>query len=239
MFSGITSGAVATRASLARLYVGASGFSYPSWRGEFYPEGSRPADFLRLYSERLPSVELNNTFYRLPSEEQLAKWAATVPPGFRFAVKMSRQITHFGGLDLIGTFCERVRALGDRLGPVLVQFPPTRTRDEGLLRLFLDSLDPGLRYAFEFRHDSWDGVEGMLDEAGAARVGSLEGEAGFRYLRLREPPYDEAALAEWAGRLRPLLERGIEVYCYFKHEDEPTAPRYAGRLLELVGQGRP
>ncbi len=233
MFSAITSGVVAIAASVTGLYVGASGFSYPSWRGEFYPAGARASDFLRLYAERLPSVELNNTFYRLPSEEQLARWAAETPPAFRFAVKMSRRITHFGGLDLIGTFCERVRALGDRLGPVLVQFPPSRRRDDGLLRLFLDSLDPALSYAFEFRHESWD-VDDRLAEAGVARVGSLEGGAPFRYLRLREPPYDKAALVAWAERLRPLLADGIAVYCYFKHEDEPSAPRYAKRLLELA-----
>ena len=220
----------ATEPSIGRLYVGASGFSYPSWKPGFYPAGSKPKDFLRLYAERLPSVELNATFYRLPSEQQLETWAAETPPGFRFAVKMSRRITHFGGLDLIATFCERVRALGDRLGPVLVQLPPSRPRDDGLLRLFLDSLDPGLRYAFEFRHASWEGAD--LD--GHALVGSLEGQAPFRYLRLREPPYDEAALLAWAGRLRPLLADGIEVYAYFKHEDEPVAPAYARRLLEHV-----
>lgn len=213
--------------------MGASGFSYPSWRGAFYPAGAKPAEFLSLYAERLPSVELNSTFYRLPSEERLAGWARETPPGFRFAVKMSRRITHFGELDLIGTFCERARALGGRLGPVLVQLPPSRRRDDGLLRFFLDSLDPALRYAFEFRHPSWE-VDEALAEAGVARVGALEGGAPFRYLRLREPPYDEAGLTAWALRLRPLLARGIPVYCYFKHEDEPSAPAYAVRLLELV-----
>lgn len=225
---------MATGASVAGLYVGASGFSYPSWRGDFYPRGSRPADFLRLYSERLPSVELNSTFYRLPSEAQLSKWAEATPTGFAFAVKTSRQITHFGRFDLVGTFCERVRALGDRLGPVLVQFPPSRVRDEGALRLLLDSLDPGLRYAFEFRHESWAGIEDVLDSEATILVGSLDGLADFRYLRLREPPYDDSALGEWAARLRPLLEGGIDVYCYFKHEEEPDAPRYAARLLELL-----
>jgi uncharacterized protein YecE (DUF72 family) len=216
------------------LYVGTSGFSYPSWRGVFYPEGARPSEFLELYAARLGSVELNNTFYRLPSEEQLAAWAAQVPDGFRFAVKMSRRITHFGGLELVGTFCERVRALGDRLGPVLVQLPPTRPRDDGLLRFLIDSLDPALRYAFEFRHDSWAGVEPALDEAGIALVGSLDGAAPFRYLRLREPPYDDAALSVWAERLRPLLADGVELFVYFKHEDEPSAPAYAQRLAELL-----
>lgn len=222
---------------MGTLYAGVSGFSYPSWRGSFYPTDAKPAQFLRLYAEQLPSVELNSTFYQLPSEERLSGWARATPPGFRFAVKMSRRITHFGELALAGTFCERVRALGDRLGPVLVQLPPSRKRDDGLLRLLLDSLDPELSYAFEFRHDSWNEAEidGMLFDRGAARVGSLAGAAAFRYLRLREPPYDEPALAAWAERLRRALSVA-DVYCYFKHEDEPTGPRYAGRLSELVGR---
>jgi uncharacterized protein YecE (DUF72 family) len=211
------------------LYAGTSGFSYPSWKPDFYPAGTKAGEFLRVYAERLPSVELNATFYRLPSEEQLAAWTAPTPPGFRFAVKMSRQITHSGRVDGIPTFCERVLALGNRLGPILVQLPPSRPRDGGLLRLFLDSLDPQLRYAFEFRHESWTGV----DLEGHALVGSLEGEAPFRYLRLREPPYDEASLRGLADRIRPVLAGGTDVFAYFKHEDEPTAPRYARSLLAL------
>lgn len=219
---------VATRASVTGAHVGTSGFSYPSWRDGFYPAKAKPADFLEHYSARLPSVELNTTFYQLPAEEQLRSWAERTPPEFRFAVKMSRRITHFGRLELIPTFCESVRLLGERLGPVLVQFPPTRPRDDGLLRLLLDSLDPELEYAFEFRHESWAGAEVPV------HVNSLEGEAGFRYFRLREPPYDEPALQGWADRFRPLLEGGTRIYCYFKHEDEPTAPLYAERLLELL-----
>jgi uncharacterized protein YecE (DUF72 family) len=214
---------------MATLYVGASGFSYASWKPDFYPAGTRPNQFLHVYGEHLNSVELNATFYRLPSEDQLRAWAAQTPTGFRFAVKMSRQITHFGRVDGIGTFCERVRALGDRLGPILVQLPPSRPRDDGLLRFFLDSLDPTLRYAFEFRHPSWEGV----DLEGHALVGSLEGDAPFRYLRLREPPYDDASLAGLAAQIRPVLDSGVEVYAYFKHEDEPTAPHYADRLRAL------
>ncbi len=215
-------------------YVGTSGFAYPSWRGGFYPSDAKPADFLRLYAERLPSVELNNTFYQLPSEDRLASWARSTPEAFRFAVKMSRRITHFGHLESIPTFCARLRVLAGRLGPVLVQFPPTRPRDDGFLRLFLDSLDPGLRYAFEFRHASWAGSGDLLAEQGFPLVGSLDGEAPFRYLRLREPPYDDAAHADWAARIRGLLDDGLDVYCYFRHEDEPTAPRYAERLLEFL-----
>jgi len=141
---------------------------------------------------------------------------------------MSRRITHFGGLDQVGTFCERVRAVGEKLGPVLIQFPPTRPRDDGMLRLLLDSLDPELEYAFEFRHDSWNDAEVPV------RINSLDEDAPFRYLRLREPPYGDDDLAAWADRLRPLLAGGVRVYCYFKHEDEPTGPAYAERLLALL-----
>jgi uncharacterized protein YecE (DUF72 family) len=225
----MTSGMTATTPSVTGLYVGASGFSYPSWKPGFYPAGTPAPEFLRLYSARLPSVELNNTGYKLPSEASFRTWAEQTPPGFRFAVKMSRQITHAGRLDLVGTFCERVRLLGDRLGPILVGFPDERPRDDGMLRLLLDSVDPELEYAFDFRHPTWDGVEAPI-----VRVGALDADAPFRYLRLREPPYDDEALAAWAGRIAPLLARGVDVYAYFRHEDEPTAPRYAERLRELV-----
>jgi uncharacterized protein YecE (DUF72 family) len=216
----------ATAASVPRLYVGTSGFSYPTWRPDFYPEGTKPADFLRFYSERFPSVELNTSAYQLPSEEHFTTWAEQVPPGFRFAVRMPRQVTHGSRLGLVGTFCERVRLLGDKLGPLLVVLE--RKRDDGFLMLLRDSLDPELEVAFDLRHDSWDGVEVPV------RVGSLEGDAPFRYLRLREPPYDEGQLRAWADQLRPLLADGVRVYVYFKHEDEPTAPSYAQLLLEFL-----
>ena len=209
-------------------YVGTSGFSYPTWKPDFYPAGTPQKEFLRAYVERLPSVELNATFYQLPSEERLRAWAEQTPPEFRFAVKMNRRATHFGDISIVGTFCERVRTLGERLGPILVQLPPTRPRDEGWLALMLESLDPELEYTFEFRHESWSGIEGVQV------INALEGDAPFRYLRLRDPPYDEEALHGWADRLRPLLEGGTRVYAYFKHEDEPLAPRYAARLIELL-----
>lgn len=221
---------------MAQLLAGTSGFSYPAWRGSFYPAGARPAELLRLYAQRLPSVELNATFYQLPSEEQLHRWADETPGSFRFSVKMSRRITHFGNLALVGTFCERVRTLGERLGAILVQLPPSRTRDDGFLRLLLDSVDLDLRYAVEFRHESWSApeVDAALARAGAARVGALAGEPRFRYFRWREPPYDEAALRTLAEGLRPLLERGIDVYGYFKHEDDPRGALYAERLMALI-----
>jgi uncharacterized protein YecE (DUF72 family) len=217
----------ATRASLARAYVGTSGWSYPTWRDGFYPADARPKDLLRHYSERLPSVELNASAYQLPAEEHFTTWADQVPAEFRFAVRMPRLITHGSRLGLVGTFGERVRLLGDKLGPILVVLD--RPRDDGFLMLLRDSLDPELEVAFDFRHESWAGADVPVT------VNSLEGDAPFRYLRLREPPYDDRALAGWAERLRPLLDDGIRVYCYFKHEDEPTGPTYARRLIELLG----
>ena len=218
----------ATTASVSGLYVGTSGWSYPSWRPDFYPGGTKPEDFLRHYAERFTTVELNTTGYRLPREELFERWAEQTPPGFRFAPKLN---THRRS-DL-GTFQERVGLLGERLGPI--RLVVTSARDEGLLALVLGSFDPSLPLAFDLRHDSWDGIEAELPP-NAARVGSLEGDAPFRYLRLREPPYDDAALAAWAGRVRQLLDDDLRVYCYFMHEDEPTAPRYAERLLELLGR---
>jgi uncharacterized protein YecE (DUF72 family) len=229
VLSGITSGVAATGTpSVARAYVGTSGFSYPTWKPDFYPAGTPQREFLHAYAERLPSVELNATFYQLPSEERLRGWAEQTPPGFRFAVKMNRRATHFGDLSVVGTFCERVRALGERLGPVLVQLPPNRPRDDGWLGLLREMLDPELDYAFEFRNPTWAAVEGVQ------LVNALDGDAPFRYLRLREPPYDDAGLAAWAAKLQPLLDDRKRVFVYFKHEDEPHAPAYASRLLELL-----
>ena len=216
------------------LYAGSSGFSYPSWRGGFYPADARPDRFLSHYAERLNAVELNTTFYNLPAEDQFERWAAETPRAFRFAVTMTRRVTSFGRIEGVDTFCQTVRRLGVRLGPVRVKIP--QVRDDGFLRLLLDSFDPDLPLALDFRHASWDepDVQERLDQHSVARVGALDGAAPFRYLRLREPPYDEAALAAWAKRLRPLLAEGLDVYCFFQHEDEPTAPRYAERLLELA-----
>lgn len=226
VLSAMTSAVTATPASLAGAYVGTSGWSYPTWRPGFYPADTRPRDFLHVYAERLPSVELNASAYQLPSEEHFAAWAEQVSAEFRFAVRMPRLITHGSRLGLVGTFCERVRLLGDNLGPVLVVLD--RPRDEGFLLLLRDSLDPELETAFDFRHESWDGVDVPV------RVNALEADAPFRYLRLREPPYPDDDLRAWADRLRPILDDGVRVYCYFKHEDEPTAPRYAQRLAELL-----
>jgi uncharacterized protein YecE (DUF72 family) len=225
VLSGITSGVTATPASLSGAYVGTSGWSYPSWRPDFYPAGTKPEDFLRRYAERFATVELNTTGYRLPREELFERWAEQVPAGFLFAPKLNAHRR-----SDFGTFAERVGLLGERLGPIRVLV--AAASDEGLLTLVLGSFDPAVSLAFDFRHESWDGIDLPPN---AVRVGSLEGAAPFRYLRLREPPYDDSELENWAAKLRPLLDDGFRVYVYFKHEDEPTAPTYAQRLLEFLG----
>jgi len=206
---------------VAELAAGSSGWSYLSWRPDFYPARLAPEDFLSSYAERLPSVELNSTGYRLPSEEQFTRWAEQVPDGFRFSVKMPPQ-----ALRALSTFEERVRRLGNRLGPVRVVVDSPR--DDGLLALLLGST--GLPLGLDLRDPSWDGA----DVAPAVRVNDWEADAPFRYLRFREPPYSEAELQALAGQIRPLLADGVEVFAYFRHEDSPTAPAYARRLLELV-----
>ncbi len=199
---------------MAEIHVGTSGWSYPSWRGGFYPAGADPKTFLSFYAERFDTVELNTTGYRLPAEDQFKRWAEQTPDGFTFAVKMP--LTR---LDRVGTFVERVDALGSRLGPVRIVVEAAR--DEGLLAFLRGSLPPELDVAYDFRHDSWEGIDGFV------RVNDFAAEP-FRYIRLREPPYSDDDLQELASRLRP------PAYVYFRHEDAATAPEYAARLLGLT-----
>jgi uncharacterized protein YecE (DUF72 family) len=202
------------------LHVGTSGWSYPTWRPGFYPEGSRPDSFLAFYAERFDTVELNTTGYRLPGEEQFRKWAAQVPDGFTFAPKLA-----LFRLERVAPFLELVTLLGARLGPVRVQIQ--QQRDEGMLALLLGSVDPGLRFALDFRHDSWAGVELPRE---VAVVNDLERDSAFRYVRLREPPYSDEELRRVADDVRG----GPETWLFLRHEDEPTAPAYAERLLSLL-----
>jgi uncharacterized protein YecE (DUF72 family) len=216
----------ATSPRLTGAYVGTSGFSYPSWKPGFYPAEARSEEFLARYAERLPSVELNTTGYRLPAEGHFRRWAEQTPPSFRFAVKLQGYATRS-----LGTFEERVRLLGERLGPIRVAVQ--QAADPGFVALLLGSLDPGLRIAFDFRHESWDGV----DVSPGVRVGDWDADAPFRYLRFRDPPYADADLRAIAERIGPLLDAGVEVFAYFRHEDEPTAPRYAETLLAMLHPG--
>ena len=209
---------------MADIRVGTSGWSYPSWKPDFYPAGTDAKQFLQFYAGQFSTVELNTTGYRLPAEEQFRKWADQTPAGFTFAPKLPGNRPR-----IVAEFASRVRLLGDRLGPTRVQL--ISARDEGMIELILGSLDPDFRVAFDLEHESWEGIEPRLSAAGAVRVNDLETEAPFRYVRLREPPYTDEELQQWAERIRAVDE---PTFVYVRHEDEPTAPRYARRLLELL-----
>jgi Protein of unknown function DUF72 len=199
------------------IRVGTSGWSYPSWRGGFYPDGMKPTEFLGFYAERFDTVELNSTGYRLPSEDQFRRWAESVPDGFRFAVKLP--LTR---LDRVTTFVERVLALGDRLGPVRVVVEAAR--DDGLVSFVQGSVPADVELAWDFRHESWADAGGEF-----VRVGDPAA-SPFRYLRLREPPYSDGELREAAAAVR------APAYLYLRHEDEPTAPAYAERLRAILAE---
>jgi len=230
-----------------RVRIGTSGFSYKEWKGPFYPE-KIPADgMLAYYAERLDTVEINNTFHRMPRVELLEKWAAKVPEGFSFVLKTPRRISHKKGFDGIGeplaTFAANSRALGGRLGPALVQFPPWFKKDLELLATFADPVPEGFRCALEFRHESWfdEEVYGFLRDRALALVVSdqkvadppVVRTAPFGYFRFRGESYDDDAMKAWAGKL---LDAGWdEAWVFYKHEDEGAAPAMAARFREVVG----
>lgn len=196
------------------IRIGTSGWSYPSWRPGFYPDGMQPAEFLRFYAERLDTVELNSTGYRLPSADQFRNWAEAVPDGFEFSVKFA-----LIRLDRVTTFLERVLALGDRLGPVRIVYEGPY--DGGTLSFVQGSTPDDVRLAWDLRHESWADVDSVV------RVNDPDAKP-FRYLRLREPPYSDEELAAVAETVRD------PAYIYVRHEDEPTAPETANRLRELL-----
>jgi uncharacterized protein YecE (DUF72 family) len=227
-----------------RVLPGTSGFSYKEWKGSFYPEDLPPSEMLRFYASRLPAVEINNTFYRMPRASLLAGWAEEVPDGFSFALKASQQITHRKRLkeagEAVSYFFEVATTLGDRLGPVLFQLPPNLKKDLARLSDFLSTLPPASRAAFEFRHESWfdEEVFAALRSSGAALCWAEDEDlstprvatAGWGYLRLRRADYTDADVAGWAERIR--AEAWSEAYVFFKHEDEGTGPRLAEKMRE-------
>jgi len=230
-----------------RVLTGTSGFSYKAWKGSFYPEDLPDSEMLRFYSSRLPAVEINNTFYRMPRAALLQSWAEQVPDGFAFALKATQQITHRKRLkdaqEAVSFFLQVATTLGDRLGPVLFQLPPNLKKDAPRLTDFLALLPPTCRAAFEFRHESWfdDEVLGALSSARAALcwaedddlAAPHESTAAWGYLRLRRSDYSAADLDAWADRIRG--QAWSEAYAFFKHEEAGTGPRLAGELRALLG----
>ncbi|HEX7082302.1 MAG TPA: DUF72 domain-containing protein [Gammaproteobacteria bacterium] len=231
-----------------RLYCGTSGFSFKGWKGPFYPEKLPAAEMLGYYASRLRTVEINNTFYRLPPSGLLEGWRDRVPEDFRFAVKTSRRITHVKRLkdceEEAAFFFRAVSTLGERLGAVLVQLPPHFRVDIDRLRRFLDLVPPEIPAAFEFRHESWrdPAVLAALEAHRAAWVTvdeqgepppALPATAAWTYLRLRAPGYSPDALRAWRDACAPFEH----AFVYFKHEDEGIGPALAERMAKL--QDRP
>jgi len=228
-----------------QLLTGTSGFSYKEWLGKFYPEKLPGNEMLRYYAGRLSTVEINNTFYRMPAEAMLANWAAEVPPDFTFTLKAPRRITHELRLkeaeSNVAEFLRRAGALGDKLGVILFQLPPFLKKDLPRLRSFLELLPPEQRTAFEFRNDTWQDEEvyQSLRERGAMLcvTDTDEGDtpfvatSDFGYLRLRRTRYDDADLRAW---VRKIATRPIErAYVYFMHEDDALGTQFALRLNEV------
>jgi len=232
-----------------RVFVGTSGYAYKEWKGAFYPAKLPAAEMLRFYASRLPTVEINNTFYRMPSERVLLDWAAHVPETFRFVLKASQRITHYARLkiedDSLEYFLRTANVLGDRLGLTLFQLPPNLKKDYPRLTDFLAKLPRTWRAAMEFRHDSWlaDDVLDALRARDIALVAVDDDEGGtpliptasWGYLRLRRTGYDPAGLAAWAERIRG--QPWQEAYAFLKHDEEGTeanGPRWAEELARLT-----
>lgn len=230
------------------LHVGTSGYCYKEWRGTFYPEDLPEKKMLRFYSERFRTVEINNTFYRMPKPSVLEGWAAEVPPDFKFVLKGSQRITHFQRLkDTDGSveyLLKVASALGPKLGPLLFQLPPFLKKDLPRLRDFLALLPGDRPAALEFRHQSWfdDEVFATLREHRAVLcIAEAENDleipfvstADWGYLRLRRPDYGDRELEAWGVRVRQQGWR--DAFVFFKHEEEGKGPRMASRFLELAG----
>jgi len=229
------------------LYAGTSGYSYKEWKGNFYPEDLPEKQMLRFYGERFRSVEINNTFYRMPKATVLEAWANEVPPDFKFVLKASQRITHMQRLkdagDSVSYLLKVAGTLQDRLGPLLFQLPPFLQKDLPRLRQFLPLLPSSCRSAFEFRHQSWfdDDVFASLREHQAALC-IAEAEDGVEvpfvstadwgYLRLRRPDYGDAELSTWVKRVQD--QGWQDAFVFFKHEDEGKAPQMAQRFLDLA-----
>jgi uncharacterized protein YecE (DUF72 family) len=231
------------------IWVGTSGYNYPEWKGRFYPADLPASKMLAYYAARFPTVEINYTFYRMPTEKLVAGWAAGTPSPFKLTLKAPRRITHDrrlrGAGDLVRGFCDVAGTLGDKLGVLLFQLAPNFRQDLAALDAFLEDLPPGARAALEFRHPSW------FDEAVYERLRArnlalciadsdklstpLVETAPYGYFRLRDEGYVDADLDRWADAIRSRQDRWHETFVYFKHEEEGKGPEFARKLMDRLG----
>jgi uncharacterized protein YecE (DUF72 family) len=233
--------------SATPFHVGTSGYSYKEWKGSFYPEDLPAKQMLRYYAGRFRSVEMNNTFYRMPKADALKALVDEVPAGFQFAIKAPQRITHFqrlrGADESVSHFLEVTGVLKEHLGPLLFQLPGNFKKDLPRLREFLALLPPGRRAAFEFRHESWfdqEVFDALRERQVALCVAEAEdtpetpliSTADWGYLRLRLPAYGDADLKKWVTRIAE--QKWRDVFVFFKHEDEGKGPKFADRFLQLL-----
>jgi len=233
-----------------RYFIGTSGYNYPEWRGSFYPEKFPTTKMLSYYADRFNSVEVNYTFYRVPTEKLLQGWGDGTPQGFTFTLKAPRRITHDSKLrnvaDLTRSFCKTAEVLGSKLGVLLFQLPPNFKRDDEVFMAFLDTLPDGIRAAFEFRHESWHDAaifDALRRRNLALCIADSEKmstpivpTADYSYFRLRDEGYQPADIDQWATVVSG--QAGIaDAYVYFKHEEQGKGPEFANLLLKALGTG--
>ena len=235
-----------------RLLAGTSGYAFKEWKGSFYPEDIKPDGMLSHYATRFPTVEINNTFYRMPRENVLQDWASQVPETFTFAIKASQRITHHARLrpeskDLVYYLMKSTELLGEKLGPVLFQTPPNMKKDIDRLQTFLDFLPAGRKFTFEFRNSTWfdeDVVDALRARDVAMTIIDQDdfatppiASASWGYLRLHRLDYDDKALADWAARVKE--ESWSEAYVYFKHDEGiGSGPPAVDAFTTLLEQSR-
>jgi uncharacterized protein YecE (DUF72 family) len=226
---------------MARIFIGTSGYDYKEWQPAFYPTDLPRRKFLEFYASRFPIIELNNTFYQLPSMEKIASWRDAVPNDFRFAMKASRRITHMERLktpsDSLSYLLRAAAKLKEQLGPLLFQLPPFFKSNHEKLEAFLEALPRDIPAAFEFRHDSWfvDETYQLLEKYGTAlcindsdeKTTPILTTSNFAYLRLRRSGYTPELRKKWQARIRTWAGQGVDVFAFIKHEDNPEAPRVA------------
>lgn len=234
-----------------RYLIGTSGYNYPEWRGSFYPEKFPAGRMLAYYAERFNTVEVNYTFYRMPTEKQLDGWAQGTPETFTFTLKAPRRITHDAKLqrceELTQAFCRIAATLGPKLGVLLFQLPPNFKRNDAVLGAFADTLPHGARAAFEFRHESWhdDAVFAALRARNLALCIADSGKmstplvatADYSYFRLRDEGYQPADIDRWGGVISGMAQVH-DAFVYFKHEEQGKGPEFAQRLMSGLGVRR-